>query len=571
MAEDLEARFRVRLEGKEELSGFFKKSGAEAKSFSDNLGKNLKTAGSHISSFASKASSSLASFSGGSFNAGIAANARGVLQFRDALSQLAVSAGKSQDYIKGLKDEIHKVAVSSNQMQDAVTASLQAFVERTGDVEAATRNLALYGKVATATSASMEDVTRVGESMFSKFNLKGDQANAFNIISAQSKVGSIEIRDFATQGASVFAAARAAGLPANEQGVAEIGALMQVVAGGSKGKGKQTAADTAVQVAAMLSAIRMQGAKLEGMGIKVDGRDQVDVVKEIIEKTGGNAGKLAMIFRNKNAFRAVYELSRGYLENKGWGGERGFDTFRAMGGNPGQMDQDFRDRTSTGASKLTRAEIWLKKFNDENLGGLAEFAAEHVTGLSMGASALGYAGKGMGMAGRLINKFGKGAGGVGGALATLGAQRVFVVGGKLDGMGPGVPGMPGSGGSGGMGWLGKAGLVAGAGAAGYALGSFIDSKFGLSDKIAKAMVGDDNSNYQRAFASRESAKKQQIAILESRGMAHGQAVHEADRRLAEIKAVNVYIDKDGKVAADVEGGSGTQSPKVMARRSMGGM
>lgn len=78
---------------------------------------------------------------------------------------------------------------------------------------------------------------------------------------------------------------------------------------------------------------------------------------------------------------------------------------------------------------------------------------------------------------------------------------------------------------------GKAGLVIGAGVAGYELGSYLDEKFGLSDKIAGGGQEDKgaearNRNKIKFLAER---RKSLIAALEGSGVDHGHAVLYADR------------------------------------------
>jgi hypothetical protein len=114
-----------------------------------------------------------------------------------------------------------------------------------------------------------------------------------------------------------------------------------------------------------------------------------------------------------------------------------------------------------------------------------------------------------------------------GASAALGGMR---------GSNPAMPlyvamagGMPGVGG-GKMGLLGKAGLVAGAGLAGYELGSWLDTKFGLSDKIAgggqenKAGEAANRGKLDTIKAKREALTK----ALEGEGISHGLAVRYAE-------------------------------------------
>src|SRR5262249_53771500 len=149
------------------------------------------------------------------------------------------------EMVDGLREQIHKTASASNQLQDAVTASLSAFVERTGDIDTARQNLELYGKTATATGAAMEEVARVGVELSEKLNIK-NQTGAFSILAAQSKAGSIELKDLATKGPRIFAAAASAGAT-GEHGLREAGALAQVYSRAFGGRGSAANVATAVE------------------------------------------------------------------------------------------------------------------------------------------------------------------------------------------------------------------------------------------------------------------------------------------------------------------------------------
>lgn len=91
------------------------------------------------------------------------------------------------------------------------------------------------------------------------------------------------------------------------------------------------------------------------------------------------------------------------------------------------------------------------------------------------------------------------------------------------------------------GLLAKAGLVAGAGLAGYAAGKFLDSKFGLSTKLANgvgSLTGQNDAlagieaagvgGNQRLIAQRAKNKSDFVRQLEATGLQHGQAVYVAE-------------------------------------------
>lgn len=96
------------------------------------------------------------------------------------------------------------------------------------------------------------------------------------------------------------------------------------------------------------------------------------------------------------------------------------------------------------------------------------------------------------------------------------------------------------------GMLAKAGAVAAAGALGYAAGTYLDSKLGISDKIAGTGAKFDAAGEERnrqAIARSAAEKQALVRELESAGLSHGKAVyyanHEKERELALTTQVNV--------------------------------
>lgn len=564
MSEDFGLKFRVELEGKDEVSEALDNATGKAK----RLGLSLKDAGAALSSFAGKAKSELGDFAGKELNGSLGARARGVLELRDALSKLAVSAGGGTEMIAGLDEQVQKVARSSNQMQTAVVSALQAFVERDGDIVTARKNIELYGKVATATSASLEDVARAGQALSSKFNIK-DQAQSFAILAAQAKVGSIELRDIATQGNSIFTAARSAnigGAGHEEEGVRQIGGLLQDIAGGARGKGKATAADAVVQIRGIFSQIRQNAGKIEALGVEVGDRNYIDVVRDLIVKTGGDPRALAAIFRNERAFAGISTLATQYRDEHGF---KTLDKYTNTAADPARLDQDFSTRRNSPLEKLKQTQIAIDSYFDKYLGAVSEWAAAHASELQAGTIALGLAGKGISIAGRVGALL---PGGLGDKVGSVTAQRVYVV----NWPGGGVPGVPGDGNEGTKGGvLGAAGKWA-LGLLGGAPGAALLPAAGLvavGYEIHKQQEGvkatEKRFNDANPILDPESAKyfgteyaRAHKAVIRHGGMETGD--------LGTLPAPQVNITIHSNEELKVTGDSGTRDPKVIDKRRAGG-
>lgn len=428
MSEEFLLKFKTELDGKEQVEEVFDDATASAKRFQSNLSKIMGGAGSVVSSFASKAGSELNAFAGKEVGASLGEQARGVLKLRDAISALAVSSGHGNEIVGELKDQIQATSKASNQLQGDVTEALSAFVERTGDLETARKNIELYGKAATATGAAVKDLSLVGVELSDKLGIK-DQAQAFAILATQSKAGAIELRDLATKGPRIFAAAANAGAT-GESGLREAGALAQVYARAFGGKG--TAASVSTAIENTFADILKKSTKIEALGVHVGDRDRFEVLKDIVRATHGDESQLLDIF-GKQSIRGVNVLAREYKSTGGFGT---FDSFRDVKPNGDVLNTDFNTRNATGEAALRRAEVALQAWSDHWLGGIAEFAARHANELQVGLTGLGLAGKGLSLGGRIAGAVG---GRVGGAIGNATAERVFVT----NWPGSNVPGAPG--------------------------------------------------------------------------------------------------------------------------------
>lgn len=120
-------------------------------------------------------------------------------------------------------------------------------------------------------------------------------------------------------------------------------------------------------------------------------------------------------------------------------------------------------------------------------------------------------------------------------------------------VGLGGGGLPG--GAGGL--IGKLGLVAGAGVAGYAIGTAIDQKFGISDKIShisdaknKAAEDQASATYRQLLADKNALRESKASTLQATtGMNHGQALYAVDHPGWQPPQVNVVVQMDGKTVA----------------------
>lgn len=590
---ELEARFRVRLEGMDDFSSKLKRGERDAKEFQKAVAGAFKDSAKEIAGFAASTAKSLASLALG--NVGIAAQAKNVLAFRDSVAQLTVTAGLGADKMAELRDEIHKVSKSSNQMQDDVAEALSAFVERTGDIDTARKNLELYGKVATATGASIKDVAYVGVELSQKLGIKDpeQQRKALAILTGQGKMGAVEIRDLATKAPAMFSAAAGMFDVGGIEGLRGTGAMAQVFARAFGGKA--TAGMTSTAVRQMFTDMTRRKEMIDfTLGKDTRGQDPYETVKQLIVATGGDAQALLKnhgegIF-TPTALAGVRVMAKAWRDKKKQMGSafdpktmgfEDFDRFKNVSDDFGMIDKDFAIRRGTGQAALNASHISIAESSDKNLGGAFDWLAHRAHFLSdafdlatknIGATAAIFAAAilGKNLGGAMLNMGIRGVG--------LGITPVHIAS-ASPGVGLGA-GAAGSANSFGSRAAAAFGVIAAVGI-GYEVGRILDAKFGISTKAAKvagAITGQNTTDVLEAddkgrYAARDRNKaaygerNARIRYYEGQGMEHGAAIAAADAIAKAIRDMtvthNVTINGDS-AKGETEGG--TRSPEVRVRR-----
>jgi hypothetical protein len=248
------------------------------------------------------------------------------------------AAGIRQDPA-ALAKEAMTVASSVGMSQNDALAGLQAFVGKTGDLETARAVLKDLAMLSQATGTSLEDmVSAAGDAsteLGDRFPSAAAKAEAvrdvMRAVAAQGKLGSVEIKDMATQMAKLTASSpQFAGT--SKENIAMMGALAQE-AKARGGAASATQAASSVQAfTSMLStparvkAMRAQGVdpvdKKTGMF-----RSAQDIITEAIVATKGDPIKLKKMFMNAAGARPAVGFANVY--RKAGGGQEGIDAVAA--------------------------------------------------------------------------------------------------------------------------------------------------------------------------------------------------------------------------------------------------
>jgi hypothetical protein len=520
--------------------------------------------GKQIAGFALATGKSLASLALG--DVGIASTAKRVLEFRDSLMDLAIQANLSDSELGGLTTQIHAVSKASNQMQGDVTEALGAFVAKTGDMKSARENLALFGKVATATGAAMKDVALVGVELKDKLKLKPEEmTQAFSILTAQGRGGAIEIKDMASKAPKIFSAAASMFGVGGIEGLKGTGALAQVFAKGFGGTGAPASIATSINSTFM--DIQKAQSMIEKTGIKVKGRDPYEVIKDLIRVTGGDTQQLLKfgghgIFESRS-MQGINVLAREFRDTKGFAT---FDRFKNMDGV--NFDAEVSRRMSTGASKLKATQISVAASADKNLGDKFDLLASKADKLAKGFDwitshlLMSGAGAATGLAmwnvAKNVVPSLLGGGGKGGGVLGLagGVQKVWVMNPGFGGPGGGMPG----------GKFGGGGAALAVGAGVLATGLWAIDKWeqaGEERNNARENAGVAEHQHRLMLKKKSAERAILVKQYEGQGMTHGQALNAADKQV-NLGGVVVNI-KDGKATVDV---GGTRSGEAMVNRGV---
>lgn len=374
-----------------------------------------------------------------------------LMKLETQLKRIKVQAGLSTTEISRFKDELFQVAnmrdvaKSPEELLDAV----DTIISKTGDIQLARNNLRNIGLAMSASGGSGEDVGAMVAEMSQKLNVTNPQdiQRMLDLLAAQGKQGTFELRDMATQGPRVFTAMNRTGRQ-GVNAVREMGAVLQIVR-----RGTSSAEQASTAYERMIGGLIEKQKELKKLGVQIwdpkelkQGRQvmrsTIDIFEDVIRKTKGDQATLSKLF-GEEAIRGVSSMATEWQKTKRFDGLEQFYNLHADGT---QILKDASEMADTTAASLERATTSAKRFAETRFskplkqGGnfLSHFldkpGASNMLlngGLAVGGLILGN--KLLRGAGGLFGK-GKAGQAIGGALGSMGGVTpVYVV---------NFPGMP---------------------------------------------------------------------------------------------------------------------------------
>ncbi len=247
-----------------------------------------------------------------------------------------------------------------------VLEGLQAFVAKTGDLQAGRDALKDMAELSRATGAGLEDmVDAAGDAaiLLGDTDNKGAKVAAImRVIAGQGKIGAVEIKNLATQMAKLGTSASAfEGDPM--ENLALMGALVQK----SRAKGGSVSAtQAATSVASFVNTLRTPArmkAFQKATGIQTYDektgmfRNPEELIIDSLRATKANPAKFKKIWANVQGARAVEGFADTY--RRAGGGDAGiaavraeFDRFKKIAMSQGEISESFSRSMNTAEAKV---------------------------------------------------------------------------------------------------------------------------------------------------------------------------------------------------------------------------
>lgn len=290
---------------------------------------------------------------------------------QERMNYMGITAQKSAKDMEALKQQVFAIAQAPDIRLDPAQLLdyVDVIVEKTGDLDFAMANLENMGRAMRATKAGGQEMGAWVAQLGEKFNIKtpeGILAAIDHSINA-GKAGAMTFKDLSTQGERLTAAYAAMGRT-GPKAAAEQDALIQMI---RKGTGSSEQAATAFEALMRTFGDAKKLKELKGVGIKVmDDKGQmrsgVELYKELITKSKGDAVKLSSIF-DSEAMRA---LNAGIAEFKNTGGLKSLDDFMGVAADGATVKADaLRANSRNINASMTALATAGKQFADINLAG----------------------------------------------------------------------------------------------------------------------------------------------------------------------------------------------------------
>lgn len=299
-------------------------------------------------------------------------------------TRMGIAADMTADQVDAMRREILRVANLPDIRVDSseITSAIEQILEKTGNLDLARDNIRNIGLAIQATGAAGADVGSMFADAFEKFGIK-DSAQilaATDAIAAQGKAGAFTLANLATQGSRVTSAYAVTGRQ-GVQAMTEMGAALQMIRRGvSSPEQAATAFEALLRTLQDADKVKM----LKAGGIQIMDpknpkvmRSVIDIMQDIIKKTGGDALKLSQVF-DSEAMRA---FNGAVAEFKQTGGFESFAKFLEAGGDGSTLMTDSARAAKEASSALQSLKTVYSSFSTAALTGPIRAFADAINGI----------------------------------------------------------------------------------------------------------------------------------------------------------------------------------------------
>lgn len=241
--------------------------------------------------------------------------AKEVMDVERALVRFQIAGGRSAAETARFRVELNRTSYASGIARSELMEGAAAYVRLTGDAQGAQQTLGLFGKVANASGASMDDIASTAAALRKNLNIDPSQfQGAFDILITQGKAGAIELNELATLMAGIAPSFAAFKGGTGVSGMAQLSAAMQV------GRGAfGTSSEAATGLRNFITSISKRAKQFGKHGIRIVEKDKNGVerlrdIRSIIMDIGNSKlgrrkrGLLREVFGGTEEYRFFDEM-----------------------------------------------------------------------------------------------------------------------------------------------------------------------------------------------------------------------------------------------------------------------
>ena len=291
--------------------------------------------------------------------AAISAPIESAKAFESTLAELGAKGDLSVKQLQGIGAAARQTGEQVNQFASSIVQAQDFLVGMGLDVERSTRAMPAIGKAATATKASIIDLSKAGFAAMSNLGVAAeDLGQAMDVMALAGKEGGFELRDMAQYLPSITALASAKGM-SGMGGLSDIAAALQIV---RRGAGDSSEAATNFMNVLQKINANDAAAKFAKAGIDINqvlkdavanGASPLEAaLKSINRYIDGDMSKLGTLFADAQVQKGLIPLLNGMQD---------YVALRdKAGGATGIIDADFARMMETAAEKAKTFEIAMQ-------------------------------------------------------------------------------------------------------------------------------------------------------------------------------------------------------------------